>query len=83
MGYQRNEYDWWVMNKIIEEKQWTILWHFNYLKTSHVEPVIISSVLADIDVEYGSISKMTIMRGKVYEYLRITIDYSSPGKVIL
>ena len=25
---------------------------------------------------------MTIMRGKVHKYLGVTIDYSSPGKVI-
>ena len=26
---------------------------------------------------------MTIMRGKVHKYLEMTIDYSSPGKIIL
>ena len=25
---------------------------------------------------------MTIMRGKVHKYLRMTVDYSSPGKLI-
>ena len=27
MVYQRNEYDWCVMNKIIDDKQCTILWY--------------------------------------------------------
>ena len=27
MGYQRNEYDWCVMKKIVKGKQCTILWH--------------------------------------------------------
>ena len=71
------------MNKIIDDKQCTILWHVNDLKKSHVDPAVISSVLADIDVEYGKIEKMIITRGKVHKYLRMTIDYSSPGKVIL
>ena len=83
MGYQRNEYDWCVMNKIIDYKQCTLLWHVDDLKTSHVDPVVISSVLSDIDAEYGKIAKMTIMRGKVHKYLSMTIDYSSPGKLIL
>ena len=81
--YHRNEYDWYVMNKIIDNKQWTILCHVDDLKTSHVDPAVVSSVLYDIDVEYGKIVKMTIMQGKVHKYLRMTIDYSSPGKVIL
>ena len=49
MGYQRNEYDWCVMNKIIDNKQCTILCHFDDLNTSHVDPAVFSSVLADID----------------------------------
>ena len=50
------------MNKIIDNKQFTILWHVDDLKTSHVDPAAVSGVLADIDVEYGKIAKMTITR---------------------
>ena len=45
------------MNKIIANKKCTILWHVNETKTSHVEPSVVSSVLADIDAEYGKIAK--------------------------
>ena len=83
MGYQRNKYDWWVMNKTIDNKKCTILWNIDDLKTSYVDPDVIYSVLADIDAEYGNIAKMTITRGKVHKYLGTTIDYSSPGKLIL
>ena len=74
MGYQRNKYDWCVMNNIIDNKQCTKFWHVDYLKTSHVEPAVVSSVLDDIDAEYGKIAKMTITWGKVHKYLRMTID---------
>ena len=50
---------------------------------SHVDSYTVSSVLAEIDVEYGKISKTTIMLGKIHKYLGITIDYSFSGKVIL
>ena len=82
MGYQRNEYNWCVMNKIIDNKQCTILWHADELKTSHVDPAVVSRVLSDIDAEYGKIAKMTITQGKVQKYLGTIIDYSSSGKVI-
>ena len=83
MGYQRNEYDWCVMNKIIDNKQCTVLCHVDGLKTSHVDPAVVSRVLSDVDAEYGKISIMAITQGKVHKYLGMTIDYSSPGKVIL
>ena len=76
MGYQRNEYNWCVMNKIVDDKQCNILCNVDDLKTSHVDPAIISRVLADIDAEYGKIEKMTITRGKVHKYLGMNIDYS-------
>ena len=74
MGYQRNEYDWCVINKTIDDKKCTKLWHADDLKALHVNPTVVSSVLADIDEEYGKIAKMTITRGKVHKYLRATID---------
>ena len=57
MRYQRNEYDWCVMNKIIDNKQFIIIWNVDDLKTSHVYPAVVSSVLADIGAEYGNIEK--------------------------
>ena len=69
------------MNKIIDGKK-TILWHTDDLKKSNVDPAIISSILSDIDAEYGKISKMTITRGKVHKYLVMIIDCSSPGEII-
>ena len=62
------------MNNIIDDKQCTILWNVNNLKISHVDPAIISRVLADIDAEYGEIFKISITGGKFHKYLGMTID---------
>ena len=70
------------MNKIDKGKQCTKLCHVDELNMSHVDSGIVSSVLAEIDAEYENIVKMTITRGKIYKYLRITINYYSPGDVI-
>ena len=51
------------------------------MKMLHVDSNVISRVIADIDEEYGNIAKITITRGKIQKYLRMTINYSSPGKV--
>ena len=45
MGYQRNEYDWCVMKKIIDNKQCTILCHVDYLKISHVDSIFFTALL--------------------------------------
>ena len=55
IGYKRNEYNWRVMNNIIENKKCNIIWHVDDLKTSHVDPPVFSRVLADIDAENGKI----------------------------
>ena len=48
---------------------------------SHIDSNIVSSVLTDIEIEYGNIAKMTIAQGKIHKYLGITINYSSLVKV--
>ena len=70
------------MNKIIDNKQCTIIWNADELKTSHVDTAVISSIIFDIDAEYGKITKMNITQGKVHKYLRMAIYYYSPGKLI-
>ena len=71
------------MNKIIHKNQCNIIYHVDYLKTSHVYPTVIYSVLSDIDAEYGKIAKITITWGRVHKYLVMSKDYSSPGNLIL
>ena len=48
MGYQRKQYDWFIMNKIVNDKQCTRHWHVDDPKMSHVDTDIISNVLAEI-----------------------------------
>ena len=69
------------VEKIVKGKQCTVIWHTNYLKLPHVDSNIVSSIIADIDAEYGKSAKMTITRGKIHKYLGMTIDYYLPLKM--
>ena len=40
---------------------------------SHIDSNIVSSVLTDIEIEYGNIAKMTTTRGKIHKYLGMNI----------
>ena len=61
------------MKKIMNTKQYTIIWHVDDLNMSHVDPDSVSSVLVDIDQEYGNSAKMTTTLGKINTNLGMTI----------
>jgi hypothetical protein len=81
-GFVANPYDTCVMNKTINGKQMTIAWHVDDLKISHVDMSAIEHVIEKLDSEFGKEAPLTVTRGKVHEYLGMTIDFSDPGKVV-
>jgi len=82
-GYTVNPYDTCVMNKMVNGKQCTILWHVDDLKISHVDQDVIEEVLDLLDKKYGKEAPLTVTRGHVHEYLGMTVDYSEEGKVAI
>jgi hypothetical protein len=82
-GFEINPYDWCVANKIIDGKQCTILWHVDDLKISHVDPDAVTRTIEQIDKEFGKEAPITVTRGKIHDYLGMTLDYSLRGKVMV
>ena len=80
-GFKINPYDWCVANKSIDGKQCTVLWHVDDLKISHIENDVVTDVISQLDDEFGKEAPITVTRGKVHDYLGMTIDYSKKGKV--
>ena len=80
-GFIINPYDWCVANKTINGKQCTILWHVDDLKISHIDPEVVSGIIENLKTEFAKEAPLTITRGKVHEYLGMTIDYNVIGKV--
>ena len=56
-GLRENKNKCCTMKKIVKGKQCTILWHVDDLNMLHDDSEIVSSVLSDIDAEYGDIEK--------------------------
>jgi hypothetical protein len=69
------------MNKTIDGKQCTILWHVDDLKISHEDSSVVTDVISKLNDEYGKKSPLTIRRGKIHDYLGMVIDYSVDGRV--
>jgi hypothetical protein len=67
---------------MIDGKQCTVLWHVDDLKISHVDPGVNTKVTAMIDAEFGKeASAITVTRGKIHDYLGMTLDCTEKGKV--
>jgi len=71
-GFKINEYDLCVANKYINGQRCTIIWHLDDLKISHVDKYV---------VKFGKDIPLTTMHNKVLEYLIMTLDYLTKGKV--
>ena len=80
-GFKINPYDWCVANKTINGKQCTILWHVDDLKISHVDANVVTSVIGQLNGTFGQEAPLTITRGKLHEYLGMTLDFNTKGKV--
>ena len=82
-GFTINPYDICVANKMVNGKQFTVMWHVDDLKASHKDSKVIDDFIewAKEKYEDEGITKLKPSRGKVHDYLGITLDYSEKGKV--
>jgi hypothetical protein len=81
MGFELNKYDRCVANKMIDGKQCTILWHVDDLKLSHMDDAVVEEIISKLNERYGKEAPLVVTRGKVHDYLGMTLDFSVKGKV--
>ena len=79
--FKLNEDDPCVANKIINGTQCTIVWHVDDLKILHVEKKVMERVISDLSKVFRQEISLMTTRSKVLEYLGMTLDYTSKGKV--
>ena len=80
-GFKVNPYDWCVVNKDINAKQCTTGWHVDDLKISHADKDVVEEIIMALNDKYGKETPISVHRGPIQEYLGMTIDYTSKGKV--
>ena len=79
--FTANPYNSCVVNKMIKGSQRTILWQVDDLKISHIDLNVVTAIIKLLEGEFGKDASLTITHGKVQDYLGMTINYISPGKV--
>ena len=83
MGFQTNKFDECTFNKMINGYQCTIHVHIDDLKLSHVEQSELNKIIDQLNEVFGSDGDMlTASYPKFHEYLGMTIDWSTEGKVV-
>jgi hypothetical protein len=78
-GFELNAYDPCVANKAIEGSQFTLTWHVDNIKMSHKDPEEVTKVIDWLKDIYGN--NMHVSRGLVYDYLGMTLDYTTKDEV--
>jgi hypothetical protein len=82
-GFERNPYDFCVVNKRVKDKQMTIVWYVDDLKISHEDSMVVTDMVNTLKKEFGKVSDLTVTRGKIHNYLGIRFDFSTSGKVVM
>jgi len=80
-GFKMNDYDKCVANKTINGKQCTIIWHVDNLKISHMKKRVVNHVIDKLNKRFGEYSPLSTTTGKKLDYLGMTLDYMTKGKV--
>jgi hypothetical protein len=81
-----NPYDSRVANKMIEGDHMTICFHVDDCKLSHLKTKVMDSMIECLRKEYKRIFEdgyeaMMVRRGKIHNYLGMTLDYTIDGQV--
>jgi hypothetical protein len=81
IGFTANPCDGCVMNKTIDGKSCTVVWHVDDLKISHANKIVVTDIVRHLEDEFGDHAPLTQTFGKLHDYLGMKIDYSSSGQV--
>ena len=72
-----------MANKLIKNKQCTIVFYVDDLKISHRDEEVVINIIEELNKRFGDIMPLSVSRGKVHNYLNITFDYTTKVKLII
>jgi hypothetical protein len=78
-GFTLNPYDPCVANKVINGKQFTVVWHVDDINMSHADEKEVSRLITWLKRIYDE--DMRVSRGRVRDYLGITLNFTNKGEV--
>jgi len=82
-GYVKNPYDPCMCNKMIESDQHTVEFHVDNMMSGVQAPKHNDKFAEWLNTKYGKHGKVKVTRGKVHDYLGMTLDFSKAGEVAI
>ena len=73
MGFKVNPYNHCVANTMVNGAQYTVYWHVDNLKVSHVDEAVVTAFSLKLADLYKG--RVKTHRGKVFDYLGMDLDY--------
>ena len=71
-----NDYDRCTFNKMVNGEQFTVQFHPDDHKCSHVEPCILDKLIDDLNDKFKTEKRMmSETKGLIHDYLGLTISY--------
>ena len=76
------------MNKIINGKQLTLMWHVDDIKILHINKKVVSDMIVWLKSTYECIFEdgsgaMKVSHRKLHDYLRMQLDFSSKDQILV
>ena len=71
-GFEMNPYDPCVANMIVNNAQCTVCWHVNDLQVSHMDEMVVTTLLLKLADLYKR--RMKTYRGKVFDYIGMDLN---------
>ena len=80
-GFEMNPYDPCVWNAIVEGEQTTLLFHVDDVLLTHKMASVVTEYIKRLDSTCGQNDPLAVTRGKIHEYLGMTLDFRRKGEV--
>ena len=80
MGFKVNPYDYCVANKMINNKQYTIVFHVDDNKLSYIDDKVVTNIMDKIAEHFG---ELALTRGDAHDFIGINITIRKDGLVAI
>ena len=80
MGFEINPYDTCVANKMVNEKQCTVVFHVDDNKISHIDSKVVTEIMDKVTEHFG---ELAVTRGDAHDFLGIHIKMRNDGLVAI
>ena len=77
MGFMINPYSPCVDKKMVNGKKYTVVWHVDDLKLSHMDEREVTKVISGLE---GVYRKMRVKRVKKHDYICMDLGFRTKGK---